>query len=165
MEGLFRAIFDRPVLFSEPWPERKLIEIRRKIGDFVSTARLFTPHPELGKHKERSSKMGVSSKWYYFRRFERKIHPCNCGEWLTDAILLESFPMLSNTVYFFWWRRSEKCALSGKNKTRRGFGGSEFCDFRLRAFPSGLQLFPNGMGVNYIKLQNIRLGKKWPLTL
>jgi hypothetical protein len=51
MEGLFRAIFDRPVLFSEPWWERKLIEIRRKIGDFVSTDRIFTPHSELGKHQ------------------------------------------------------------------------------------------------------------------
>ncbi len=51
MDGLFRESFDRPVLFSEPWPERKLIEIRRKIGDFVSTDRIFTPHLELGKHK------------------------------------------------------------------------------------------------------------------
>ena len=101
MERLFRATFDRLVLFSEPWPERKLVEIRHEIGDFVRAVRFFTPHPELGKHKEKPSKMGVSSKWYYFRRFERKIHLCNCGEWLTDAILLESFPMLSNTVYFF----------------------------------------------------------------
>ena len=35
--------FDRAVLFSEPWRERKLIEIRRKIGDFVSTDRISTP--------------------------------------------------------------------------------------------------------------------------
>ena len=51
MEGLFRETFDRPVLFPEPWPERKLVKIRRKIGDFVSTDRIFTPHPELGKHQ------------------------------------------------------------------------------------------------------------------
>ena len=38
------------------------------------------------------------------------------------------------------------------------------CNFNLRAIPSGLQLFPNGMGVNYTKLQSIRLYKKWPLT-
>lgn len=100
MDGLFRVTFDRPVLFSEPWRERKLNEIRRKTRDFVSTDRIFTPHPELGEHQERPSKMGVSSKWYYFRRFERKIHLCNCGEWLTGAIILEIFPMLSNTVYF-----------------------------------------------------------------
>ena len=44
--------------------------------------------------------------------------------------------------------------------TGRNFGGSEFHDFQLRAFPEGLQLFPNGMGVNYTELQSIRLDKK-----
>ena len=88
MDGLFRVTFDRPVLFSEPWRERKLNEIRRKTRDFVSTDRIFTPHPELGEHQERPSKMGVSSKWYYFRRFERKVR-CTVGD---NLYLVHKYP-------------------------------------------------------------------------
>ena len=91
MKGLVHATFARPVLFFEPWQECELPEIRHEIIDFVSSARFFTPHPELGKHESRHAKMGVSSKWYRFRRFERKIHPSNRRDWLTKTILLESF--------------------------------------------------------------------------
>lgn len=52
-----------------------MLEIRRKISDFVSTIRFFTPHPEQGKHENSYTKMGMSSKGYYFRRFERNSLP------------------------------------------------------------------------------------------
>lgn len=100
-KGWFMRQLTARYCLSEPWRGRGFFENRCKIDQLHSTIRFFTPHPEQAKHENGLVKMRVSSKWYYFRRFKRKIHLCNCGEWLTDAILLESFPMLSNTVYFF----------------------------------------------------------------
>lgn len=92
------------------------------------------------------------------------LFPSNRCKWFIETVVLESFPKLSTSFEFSWCLKIKKRAWTGNRKTRRGFSESDFCDFNLKAFLSGSQLFANGKGVNYTKMQNIRLNKKLPLT-
>ena len=52
-----------------------MLENHYRIGDFVSTAQVFTPHPEQGKHENCHAKKEGEFKMVLFSPFRAKNTP------------------------------------------------------------------------------------------